>query len=98
MTITPSINSPRVARHSCELLCQRLAHPGQRRAVDMIGPQNHRDALVGARDPVILIPVRTAPPGGGTEDMAAGPARRRGGGVVRGGGLRPGPRHPGPPP
>src|SRR5712664_3076080 len=81
-------NSPRVARHSCELLCRRLAHPCQRRAVDVIGPQHHRDALVGARDPVILIPVRTAPPGGGTEDMAAGQAQRLGVGIAGVGELR----------
>jgi len=54
----------------------------------VIGPQNHRDALVGSRDPVILIPICTAPPGRGAEDMAAGQAQRLGVGIAGVGELR----------
>src|SRR5262245_14664600 len=58
-----------------ELLRHRLAHLGQRRAVDVIGPYNQRDALVRRGDPVVLLPVRTAPPGRGAEDVAPGEAK-----------------------
>ena len=37
----------------------------------MVGPQDHRDALVGLRDPVVVVPVRAAPPRGGAEDVSA---------------------------
>src|SRR6266478_5836248 len=65
-----------------ELLRHGLPQPGQGRPVDMIRPDHHRDPLVGRRDPVVLIPVRAAPPGGGAEDMTASQAQLLGVGVA----------------
>src|SRR5467141_3324558 len=71
-----------VLTEALRLLRQRLSHPGQRRAVDMVGSHHQRDALVGRRDPVVLIPVRAAPPGRGAEDMPPSQAQLLGVGVA----------------
>src|SRR6266849_1945070 len=65
----------------------------------MIGPQQHRDALVFVRNPVVLVPVRAAPFRGGAEDVSARHAERVGVGVAGVGELRLALEHqePGPP-
>src|SRR5215831_17860120 len=65
-----------------DLLLHRLAYPGQRGAVDVIGAEDHRDPLVGGGDLVVLFPALAAPPGRGAEDVPACEAERVGVGVA----------------
>src|SRR5262249_19710515 len=53
-----------------------VAHAGEGGAVHVVGAQYHRDALVGLGDPIVLVPVRAAPPRGGAEDVSTRPAQR----------------------
>src|SRR5436190_24157745 len=70
------------------LFRSRLAHAGQRRAVHVLGPQDHRDALIRVRDLVVRLPVRTAPSRRGAEDVPARQAEGFGFRVARVGQLR----------
>ena len=54
----------------------------------MIGSQDHRDALVGSRDAVVLVPVGTASSRGGAEDVSACQTECFGVGVAGVGELR----------
>src|SRR5439155_21573755 len=68
-------------------LFRRLAHARQGRAVHVLWPHDHRDALVRFRDPVVRLPVRAAPSRGGAEDLPARHAEGIGVGIARVGQL-----------
>src|SRR6266545_1232854 len=100
MGATAPPREPRVSRDTRpRSFPQRRAHAGQRRAVHVVGPQQHRHALVLVRNPVVLVPVRAAPPRGGAEDVSARHAECFGVGVAGVGELRLALEHqePGPP-
>src|SRR5262245_53567737 len=54
------------------LACQGGLHTGQRGAVNMGRAQDHRDALVGFGNAIVLVPVSAAASGGGAKNVAAG--------------------------
>src|SRR5262245_25071554 len=65
LTVTVRIPQNVVRR----LPLERLLHARERGAVDMVGTQDHRHALVCVGDPVVFVPVRAAPARGGAIDV-----------------------------